>query len=70
MRSSQKRERCIIAAEQQKMYSATKSRSETASIEFCEISEKESMPAVILRSMGKSVPANAQLPRGITSVRL
>ena len=34
------------------------------------MSENESRLAVILRSMGKSVPAIAQLPRGITSVRL
>ena len=70
MRSSQKRERCAITVEQQKMYSATKSRSDTPSSEFWEILEKFSSFAVIVRSMGKSVPASAQLPSGITSVRL
>ena len=59
-----------MTVEQQKMYSATKSLSDTASMEFCEISEKESRDAVMRLSIGKSVPASAQLPRGITSVRL
>ena len=69
MMSSQKRERCAITVEQAKMYSATKSLSETASKEFWLMRAKFINFAVIVRSMGKSVPARAQLPRGITSVR-
>ena len=69
MVSSQKRERCSMTPVRQKRYSATKSRSETASMEQLEISSNFKSFLVSSRSMGKEVPASAALPRGMTLTR-
>ena len=50
--------------------SAAKSRSATASILLCEISGNPKSFAVILRSIGKLVPAKAAEPRGMTLILL
>ena len=63
------RDMCIIRIEAAEVNSMAKSRSETASSEFWQIPSKPSSLAVILRSMGKVVPARAALPSGIWLIR-
>src|SRR5271157_1708949 len=58
-----------IIVEQNK-YSAAKSRSDTASILFCETLAKPSDLANLTRSTGTGVPANAPEPSGNIETRL
>ncbi len=68
--SSQNRLRCIMTNAEALQNSAAKSRSATASILLWEISGNRKSFAVIFRSIGKFVPANAAEPSGITLIRL
>ena len=73
--SSASRDRCTPSSDATKQNSTAKSRSLTASIEFCETtglpreSSKPSIAATWLRSSGSVEPASAPLPSGQTFTR-
>src|SRR5262245_29524990 len=68
--SSAKRDRCIPVMLQADKNSNAKSRAETASSEFVIGRAKPKAFAVMLRLIGKDVPASAAAPSGISLTRL
>ena len=66
--SSPIRERWIPIIERMKSASATKSRSETPSIEFAEFEVKPKSRAVTSGERGSEEPARAPEPSGLTDV--
>ena len=69
IKSSAMRDRCDSSSAARKRYSAAKSRSETASIEFRVARAKPSDLASASRSTGSGVPASAPEPSGHSSPR-
>jgi hypothetical protein len=68
--SSAKRDRCMAQIDAAASISSTKSRSETESSELRVGRSKPSALAVMVRSMGKDVPASAAAPSGDSFIRL